>query len=197
MPEQLSLPGFDNALPKKPLIDQIFFAIRPDEEPAARIAEIVRRLCREHGLSGKPLPPERLHVTLRGLGGYDGTSQEVVSAAKDAAAAIAMPPFNVAFNSVMSFGGGLRKRPLVLCGDDGVAGLLELQRALGVAMTKVGLGRFASSQYTPHMTLLYDERSVAKQAIETFVWPVREFVLVHSLVGQARHEVLARWPLRG
>ncbi len=104
MSDQFSLPGFDDALPKKPLIDQIFFAVRPDEETAARIAEIVRRLCLEHGLRGKPLPPERLHVTLRGLGGYDGTSQDVVVAAKDAAAAIAMPPFNVAFNSIMSFG---------------------------------------------------------------------------------------------
>lgn len=197
MPEQFSLPGFDPAPVKKPPIDQIFFAACPDGERAARIAEIVQALSREHGLSGKPILPERLHVTLHGLGDYDGTSQDVVAPAQEAASTIVMSPFNVAFNSVMSFGGGEGKRPLVLCGDDGVAGLLKLQRALGTAMTKVGLGRFAKSPYTPHMTLLYDERAVARRPIETFVWPVREFLLVHSHVGRTRHDVLARWPLNG
>jgi 2'-5' RNA ligase len=47
------------------------------------------------------------------------------------------------------------------------------------------------------MTLLYDDRSVAEQAVETIGWTAREFVLVHSLLGQTRHIPLGRWPLRG
>jgi 2'-5' RNA ligase len=38
---------------------------------------------------------------------------------------------------------------------------------------------------------------VARRAIEPITWTVNEFVLVRSLVGQGRHEVLARWPLHG
>jgi len=47
------------------------------------------------------------------------------------------------------------------------------------------------------VTLLYDDCSVAEQAVETICWTAREFVLVHSLIGQTLHVPLARWPLRG
>jgi 2'-5' RNA ligase len=44
--------------------------------------------------------------------------------------------------------------------------------------------------------MLYDGRLVAGQPVEPIRWVVREFVLVHSLLGQTRHEVLGRWALR-
>ena len=43
--------------------------------------------------------------------------------------------------------------------------------------------------------MLYDDRLVAWQAVEPVRWTVREFVLMHSLLGQHRHVPLARWPL--
>ena len=46
------------------------------------------------------------------------------------------------------------------------------------------------------MTLLYDRRMVAEQAVEPVHLTVREFALVHSLVRQSRHIELARWPLQ-
>jgi RNA 2',3'-cyclic 3'-phosphodiesterase len=48
-------------------------------------------------------------------------------------------------------------------------------------------------QYEPHVTLLYDDRCVAEQAVDTVRWTVREFVLVHSLHGQGRYVFLGRW----
>jgi len=51
------------------------------------------------------------------------------------------------------------------------------------------------SSYTPHVTLLYDSQRVVQQAVETVAWTVREFVLVHSLLGQTRHIALMRWSL--
>lgn len=74
---------------------------------------------------------------------------------------------------------------------------MVFQQTLGIAMKKAGLGRWAKPGYTPHVTLLYDDRSVAEQAVETICWTAREFVLVHSLIGQTLHVPLARWPLRG
>jgi 2'-5' RNA ligase len=35
------------------------------------------------------------------------------------------------------------------------------------------------------------------RAVEPIRWTVREFVLVHSLLGQTRHVPLARWSLGG
>jgi 2'-5' RNA ligase len=57
--------------------------------------------------------------------------------------------------------------------------------------------RHLSSHYTPHMTLLYDPRYLAAREVTPVEWTAREFVLIHSLIGKARYEVLGRWPLNG
>ena len=196
MPEQSSLPGF-GAVPQQPT-DRLFFAIFPDANASARIAQLAQQLRGEHELHGRPLAPERFHVTLHHLGDYAGVPRDVVAMADKAATAVTtMAPFEVAFDRVASFSSAPRNRPFVLRGGDGVAALMEFQQALGMAMKKAGLGRWAKPGYTPHVTLLYDDRSVAEQAVETISWTAREFVLVHSLLGQTRHVALARWPLRG
>ena len=192
MTGQLSFPGLDTA---QPPTDRVFFAIFPDADAAARIARLAQHLRGEHGLKGKPLAPERLHVTLHHLGDYVGLPRGVVAAAREAAAAVVRPPFDVTFDRVVSFGGS-RNRPLVLCGGDGLAALTAFQQALGTAMAKAGLGRWAEPHFKPHVTLLYDNGGVAEQAVETIGWSVRQFVLVHSLLGQTRHVPLAHWPLR-
>ena len=74
--------------------------------------------------------------------------------------------------------------------------LVRFQQALGLEMMNAGLGRWSNLPYTPHVTLLYDDRCVAEQVVETIEWAANEFVLVHSLIGQNRHVPLARWPLR-
>ncbi len=85
--------------------------------------------------------------------------------------------------------------PFVLQGDEGVIGLLVLQQRLGRLMENAGLGR-ADPHYTPHMTLLYGDRTVDDEAVRPISWAVREFVLVHSLLGRSRYNILARFPLR-
>jgi 2'-5' RNA ligase len=55
------------------------------------------------------------------------------------------------------------------------------------------LWKWACGYFTPHVTLLYDKRSVEEQPIEPISWNVREFALIHSMNG---HTHLARWPLR-
>lgn len=189
MPEQLSFAGFD-AAPQP--TDRLFFAIYPDPETAARIAGLAGRLRDEHGMKGRPLAAERLHVTLHHLGDYVGAPRGVVDVAIEAAAAVAKPAFDIVFDRAASFHGRPRNRPFVLRGGDGV---MAFQQALGVAMMKAGLGRWAEQHFTPHVTLLYDDLCIAEQAIEPVGWTAREFVLVHSLLGRTQHIPLARWPL--
>lgn len=193
MPEQLSFAGFD---PPQPPTDRLFFALFPGAEVAAKIGQLALQLRVEHVLHSKPLRPERFHVTLHHLGDHAGVPQDIVAAACDAAATVTIPPFQLAFDRVASFSGKPGNRPLVLRGDDGVVALKAFQQVLGKAMQIAGLGRWAEMRFTPHVTLLYDERLVAEQAVEAITWTAQEFVLVHSLIGQSRHLPLRRWALR-
>ncbi|WP_457282778.1 2'-5' RNA ligase family protein [Polaromonas sp. P5_D5] len=193
MSGQSALPGFDDTPAPT---DRLFFALFPDAETAERIAQCARQLRTEHGLHGAPLKTGRFHITLHHLGDYAGLPQGVVDMAGQAAAAVKSQPFSVTFDRAASFSSSPRNRPFVLRGDAGLADLMAFQRALGIEMTKAGLGRWAKPAYTPHVTLLYDDRAVAEQVVEPITWTAGEFILVRSLIGQTLHVPLARWPLR-
>jgi 2'-5' RNA ligase len=174
---------------------EVFFAINPDGDGADAAAGIARSLSVGQRLTGKPLSPERLHVTLLSIGRYPEIRQEVVEAACDAVAALVVRPFEVMFNRAMSYPTGRSTRPLALVGGDGTIEVEMLQRTLFAETKRIGLP--VSRPPKPHMTLLYDRRAVTEQPVPPVRWSVREFVLIHSLSGQSRHVPLARWPLRG
>jgi 2'-5' RNA ligase len=171
-------------------LDGLFFSIFPDHAAAVRIANTAEHFRRAYGLKGAPLLTERFHVTVQGLGNYDGLPRNVIAKAIEAGAAVTPVPFAVAFDRVTSFAGS---DVLVLCGGDGVDGIVIFHHALGVAMRKSGLS--AGSQFTPHITLVYDGRRIEEQFIEPIRWTVRDFVLVHSLRGRTKHIPLERWHL--
>lgn len=185
------LPGFETT----PSTDRLFFAVFPEPAAADRIAALAQALRQQHGLRGKPLPAARLHVTLHHLGDYAGLPADLIAKAKEVAARVTMPVFEVAFGSASSFGGGRRQRPLVLRGEEDLTPLLSLQRALGEAMTAAGLGRHVTRKFVPHATLLYDDRVLAPRPVMRIAWTAREFTLVHSLIGRGEYRVLGRWPL--
>lgn len=116
--------------------------------------------------------------------------------AAGAALAADMPAFEIAFDRAASFGSKRGNHPYVLLGGDGVAAVARFQQALRMAMAKAGLKVSATQTYTPHVTLLYDAKSVEQHAVETVAWTVSEFVLVHSLLGETKHVPLARWALQ-
>jgi 2'-5' RNA ligase len=171
-------------------LDGLFFSIFPDQAAAVRIANTAERFRRICGLKGAPLLTDRFHVTVQGLGTYDGLPKSVVAKAIEAGAAVTSRPFKVAFDRVTSFAGS---DVLALRGGDVVDGIVMFRHALGVAMRKSGLS--AGSQFTPHITLLYERRRVEEQFIEPIRWTVRDFVLVHSLRGRTMHIPLERWHL--
>jgi 2'-5' RNA ligase len=51
--------------------------------------------------------------------------------------------------------------------------------------------------FTPHLTLSYDNYRIKERFVEPISWTVREFELVLSLVGETKYEVRGRWQLRG
>jgi 2'-5' RNA ligase len=192
---QSSLAGFD----VRPVpTDRLFFAIFPDADAALRIAWQAQQLRGQHGLRGRPLAKDRFHVTLHHLGDYVGLPADTVASARRSAAAVAVgaESFPVSFDRVGSFQRGARNSPLVLRGGDGLAKLTAFHQALGIEMKKTGLGRCVESGFTPHVTLLYDDRNVPEQDIEPISWTVDRLVLVHSLLGRTMHVPLGEWLLR-
>ncbi len=167
-----------------------FLAAIPDGAAAARIYRLARMLKRAHRFSGKPIPPDRLHVSLVFLGGLP---DHIVQIACEAVMGMRMQPFDVSFDRAVSFRGKPGSRPFVLVGDEGTSPLQSFRQMLGDALTRSGLKRRANANFTPHVTLLYDARNAEEYPIEPISWTVDELVLVRSQNG---HRHVARWPLR-
>lgn len=180
---------FDDAPAR--LTDRLFFAIFPDAETAANIAATAERLRRDLNLRGRPLQPERFHITISHLGDYAGVPTTVVDAACSAAKSLSEPAFEVIFDRAASFQGRPGNRPFVLRGGEGLNRVIAFQQALGVAMIRNG--QRPDRNFAPHVTLLYDNALVPETPIEPISWRATELVLVHSLLGQTRHIPLARW----
>jgi 2'-5' RNA ligase len=190
MTEQLSLFG-----PDGPCINRLFLGIYPAADEAAWTERVAHDLSSTHGLRGRPFKTNHFHSSLCHLGDYPGMPDDVVEAVTSAASEVRMPVFDVVFDRAMSFLRRKRPLPFVLLGDDGVVGLRALHASVSVAMRRGGFK--VRPDFTPHVTLLYDHRPVAEEAVETVKWTVRDFVLVHSLLGETRHIRLASFPLLG
>jgi 2'-5' RNA ligase len=192
MSEQLFLPGFE----RSSAIDFLFFALLVNSEDAAQIVQLRNHLCDESGLKGQRIAAHLLHITLHGIGVYDGLPRAAVDRAKQAGAAISAKPFDVVLDRATSFYRKRAGQPLVLRTCNEIA-LITFHQLLGTAMKNAGFRRVAS-RFRPHMTLLYGDRMVVERSVEAVRWTVRDFVLVHSLRGrgQSQHIHLARWPLR-
>ena len=168
---------------------RLFLAAVPDAGTAERIHRLAGVLKRAHKFDGKLIAPERVHISLFFLGGLP---ERHIRAACEAAMEVRTAPFEVSFDRTASFRGRAGNRPFVLIGENGLRGLESFRRMLGGALTRSGLRRVASTNFTPHVTLLYDARSVDEHPILPIFWTVTEFVLIHSMKG---HDYLGRWLL--
>ncbi|HTR88012.1 MAG TPA: 2'-5' RNA ligase family protein [Reyranella sp.] len=168
--------------------DRLFFAVLPDAETTGRIAEATQRLRRAHGLKGKLIRPERLHVTLLHVGDEAGLPDGWIEETAERAAGVSMPQFKVGFDRVVSF----KQGALVLRGDESLIGLEILQQRVNDLFDDRPR---KARPFTPHVTLLYGNRRIEEEAIEPIEWTVKELVLVHSRLGRTEHRHVARIPL--
>lgn len=146
-------------------------------------------------MQGRPIAGAKLHCTLCNLGDFAGMPDTLIARASAVAKQLAgaTPPFVASFDTAQTFVNRARNRPFVLTGGDGVIGVAALYRNLNSALHKAGIPGNPAS-YTPHVTLLYDDVTAPPQEVAPVEWTVREFVLLHSHIGQARpYSVLARF----
>jgi 2'-5' RNA ligase len=169
---------------------RLFLAALPDVVTAARIHRLAATLKRAHGLTGKLIAPERLHVSLFFIGALH---EDLKCGPREAIGTIRMPSFKVCFDLTASFGGRPGSKPFVLWGGDGLSELKSFRRGLAIELTRGGLKRYANTNFEPHITLLYDDRCVDEHPLaEPISWTVNEIVLIQSRNG---HTHLARWRL--
>ena len=88
MPARPYLPGFQ----PNPELDLLFFALRVGAENATRVVQLCDRLCRQNGLSGRRIAADLLHITLRGVGAYDGLPNFIIERACEAGATVSTSP---------------------------------------------------------------------------------------------------------
>jgi RNA 2',3'-cyclic 3'-phosphodiesterase len=193
-PGQLSLEGF---APEPAGRDRLFLAVLPDEAAIAGAGAIAATL--RQAASDTLVRPMHRHVTLHHLGDHHGVPAPVVAMASRAAQAAAaeIAPFELCLDRLERFDRRAGKAPTVLTASGAAAAVRALHSRLGAALKAEGLGQWWNTQFTPHMTLLWGRQALAARAVEPVAWWVRELVLVHSTLGETRHETLGRWPLRG
>ncbi|MDB5423023.1 MAG: 2-5 ligase, partial [Phenylobacterium sp.] len=114
-----------------------------------------------------------------------------------AAGAVRMPPFTVALDRVGSWGRGVGQRAIVMWADDGVIGVRLLHAAIHEALAAAGSVRGPEPGLEPHLTLWRDKAEAPLEFVEPISWRIEAFVLLDSVWGEGRHEVLGRWPLLG
>ncbi|WP_326534158.1 2'-5' RNA ligase family protein [Pseudorhodoferax sp.] len=169
----------------------LFFALQPEAEDAQRLHALADTL-----LQGAPVyqvAPERLHISLHGLGEHAQVPEHLVEQALRAGQALRFAPIDLAFDRLLSFGAGDR-RPVVLDNVRPDPTLRDLYLQLGIALADTGVP-VPRRTFAPHLSLWWDERPVAPQAVAPLRWTARRLRLIWSHVGGNRYQRLGDWPL--
>jgi len=177
-------------------ISELYFAILPDAGIAAQSRELAGDFRRQYSFSTKLRRADLFHVTLYRIGSFRCLPEEAAFAAMEAASTIRKSSFQIVFDRAVSFGNG-DNRPLVLWSKDGNAELKALHRELDVAIRLTGIAADGEKPIEPHMTLLYQGHLIPEVMLEEPVtWTAKDFVLINSLQGEAKHEHLCYWLLQ-
>jgi 2'-5' RNA ligase len=175
------------------VVHNVFFALMPDETTCGRTAQAVESLRARHVPQGRWLSPSRYHMTLHFLGTFSELPRERIDAACAAAAKVHLPAFDLVLDRAGHFPKGIG---WLGCAQTG-APLQRLWEVLRRELAHVHVGVQGHSAFKPHVTILRDAReALPAQPIEAITWPVREFVLVDSRLGERNeYRPLGRWPL--
>jgi 2''-5'' RNA ligase len=165
---------------------RFFFAIQPPPLIARRIAAWAARF----GSHGALVHADRLHVTLDILDDLDVLPSGMVGMLIEVGAVVRAGPFMIELDQANGGGGSIALRPRLKN-----PALQQLAARIAGARVRAGIAGRQGYRFSPHITLLYREGRPFSETVIPFAWEVREFVLIHSLLGQTRHVRLGSWQL--
>jgi 2'-5' RNA ligase len=167
---------------------RLFFAIWPGAAASRELALVAEALS---GLAGgRPMPAEKIHMTLAFLGSLDADGAERAAAA---AMRVKGDAIHMAIDQVGSF-----RRARVGWASASIANaeLVRLQEQLAGEL-KAGGFALEERAFTPHATLVRKiDKPVPLAPMPPLEWRSRAFTLVES-TGSGRYEVLESWGLSG
>lgn len=168
---------------------RLFFALWPEEGIQARFEQAAQKLHRVCG--GKRSRRENIHLTLTFLGDVPAERVETLRAV---AVQAIVPAFDLNFDRL----GWWRRNQITWAApSDPPSPLFDLVSALKAGLAAAGF-KAEDRPYLPHLTLL--RRAHCREThfeLEPIAWPVREFVLVSSLLSEngSVYEIIGRWKL--
>lgn len=177
----------------------LYFFIRLPPWIAHRAARLLQELALPRcSWRGDAMPGERLHITVEKLGRFLGhIPNHVLDQAIAAGCNLTAQPFGIHLDLVQGIRGRDGKGMAQLKGRGaGLRGVCDFERSLAQAMRRQGcLETQIRRSFDPHVTLHYSHESFDRRIITPLAWQVTEFMLVDSLYGLGKHEVLGCWPL--
>lgn len=176
--------------------DELFYAIFPPHHLWPEITRLAVATKTDRGLKGQLRPEEIYHLTAHWVGyKYPKARSLVRSLATEAGSIVRAESFAMELNRVLSF--KHRDQPVVLCSSAEHAEFKRLHEKLTFALRRVGL-RPKRLSVNPHLTLMYGRQFVPETKLEMPIrWMVGEFLLINSLRGKTKYEIVDRWPLAG
>ncbi|MBN8816144.1 MAG: 2'-5' RNA ligase family protein [Sphingomonas sp.] len=166
-------------------LHRLFFAIKPTLAAIPAIEEARRRYC-----PGRAVRNEHLHVTMEIFDDHSGFPAALADTLVAIGDGLDMPGFDLSLDRVVGTMRSVALRPGARS-----TGLKLLQRAIDGAVRDAGLTVRDGWTFSPHVTLGYRDDRPFVRSIVPIVWHVDELVLIHSFVGETRHEIIERWPL--
>lgn len=166
---------------------RLFFALWPGERVRASLARAAGTLAAF--TEGKPVPGDKIHLTLAFLGEIDSGR---LAAVRDAASEARASRFELVLDEVGSFraAGVAWAAPRRL-----PAPLAELQSSLDAALRARGFA-LDERPFSAHATLARRiKRIVPRAPMPAIRWRPRDFALVRSQTGTGRYAVMETWPL--
>ena len=160
---------------------RLFYALWPDAATRAALAAWQARL------QGKPVRPEKLHLTLAFLGQRPAGELPALLAILEQLPAHPVP---LLFDHVSRF-------PQLALAWAALAqpspALLALRAACMQALAQQGLApRFEHDRFTPHVTLARQAPPPAGEDVAPVAWQADELVLVESLKSSGDYRIVAR-----
>ena len=166
---------------------RLFFALWPDGETRQFINRHTRSLVRVAG--GRPVPVEKLHLTLAFLG---PVGVERIAAIEEAAATVDFEPFELTLDRL---GYWPRLRVLWIGPQNWPPQLGALNDGIWTALGTCGFEREARP-FRPHLSICRKASPPKGGLARAVSWTPPGFVLVASTTDPrgARYQVLASWP---
>lgn len=171
-------------MPTEPF-HRLFFAIRPPIEVIPEIAWLRDSLGQDRQL----VSDDRLHLTTWLFPDSRDFLTDAAARARAAMTKIPRPTFHIVLDKIVGGHGHVLLLP-----SEPLKGFIAFQAELDRALRATGLAPRKGWRFNPHLTLLHGRHEI-DQPIDAISWVADDIVLIDSIVGRGRHDLIARWVL--